>query len=330
MTIKTLRLTFQNYKSAFSNERGVALVMVLWVLTLMTLIVTEFAYSMRVESLSVRNFKDEAKARELARAGINLAFAELMRDYAMVFLDKDGNTSFAKRQGGALTILPSKRSLDLDGRNIDYTITDEGGKINLNSASRDTIVSILKNTGVTGAERDIIADSIIDWRDEGHEYHLNGAEDDYYLSLPQPYGAKDGPFDTVDELMLVRGVTPAIFYGKGNIPSEYERDVMNGLEDYSGIHSYFTVKGNGKINVNTASEHVLEAVLGKGRAQEILARRKTEGYYEQPIYGGAVTSYVFTIEGKGKSGNIESKILAIAERDLATKEVKITFWKEGL
>lgn len=325
-----LKLISEDTSRVFSNERGVALVMVLWVLTLMTLIVTEFAYSMRVEALSVRNFKDEAKARQLARAGINFALAELMRDYTIIFLNKDGNTSFAKRQGGALTILPSRRTLEFAGGNIDYSITDESGKINLNTASREMIASILKNSGVTGADRDVIADSILDWRDEGHEYHLNGAEDDYYLSLPEPYGAKDGPFNTVDELMLVKGVTPTIFYGRDNLPAEYEVDSADSLEGYSGINRHFTVKGDAKINVNTAGETVLEAFLGKGRAQEILARRKAEGYYEQPVYDGVVTSNIFTIEAKGKVGNIESKILAIAERDPATKEVRVTFWREGL
>lgn len=330
MIRKALKHILLSLQRVLATERGVALVMVLWVLTLMTLIVTEFAYSMRVEALSAKNFKDEAKAHQLARAGVNLALAELMRDYTLVFLDKDGNTSFARRQGGSLAKRTSNRSLEFAGGNIEYTIIDESGKVSLNSASRETMASLLRSTGVTGMDKDVIADSILDWRDEGHEYHLNGAEDEYYLSLQEPYGAKDGPFDTVAELMLVKGVTPMIFYGKNHLPIEYEKEAVNSLNEYSGINRYLTVKGDGKVNLNTAGEPVLEAVLGKGKAQEVLARRKTEGYYEQPIYGGAVTSNIFTIEAKGKMNNIESKIIVIAERNQTTKEVKITFWKEGL
>ena len=53
----------------------------------------------------------------------------------------------------------------------------------------------------------------MDWRDKDNLHRLNGAEDDYYLSLPQPYKCKNGDFTSIEELLLVRGVTPEIFYG---------------------------------------------------------------------------------------------------------------------
>ena len=64
-----------------------------------------------------------------------------------------------------------------------------------------------------GADRDTVIDSILDWRDSNRDHRLNGAEEDYYRGLDPPYSCKDGPFDVVEELLLVRGVTPELFAG---------------------------------------------------------------------------------------------------------------------
>ena len=66
----------------------------------------------------------------------------------------------------------------------------------------------------------------MDWIDENNFHHLNGAEDDYYKSLPDPYEAKDAPLDTIDELMWVKGITADFFYGE-----EKEKDVDNKNEE---------------------------------------------------------------------------------------------------
>jgi general secretion pathway protein K len=72
----------------------------------------------------------------------------------------------------------------------------------------------LTNLGVEGEARDIIVDSILDWRDADDFYRIHGAENDYYQSLKEPYRCKNGNFDSIEELLLVRGITPALFYGR--------------------------------------------------------------------------------------------------------------------
>jgi general secretion pathway protein K len=62
-------------------------------------------------------------------------------------------------------------------------------------------------------EKDIIVDSILDWRDNDDLRRLHGAEDEYYQSLPDPYRAKNDDFESVEELLLVKGITPEIFHG---------------------------------------------------------------------------------------------------------------------
>ena len=90
---------------------------------------------------------------------------------------------------------------------------NESGKVNLNRASEPLLKMMLNNFEIEDADKNIIVDSIMDWRDKDNLHRLNGAEDDYYLSLPQPYKCKNGDFTSIDELLLVRGVTPEIFYG---------------------------------------------------------------------------------------------------------------------
>ena len=76
------------------------------------------------------------------------------------------------------------------------------------------LANLLQQCGLgPGAERDTVIDSILDWRDPNRDHRLNGAEEDYYRGLDPPYSCKDGPFDVVEELLLVRGVTPRLFAG---------------------------------------------------------------------------------------------------------------------
>lgn len=314
------------------GERGVALVTVLWVMTLLTVLVAEFAYSMKVETLAVRNFKNEVRALYLAKAGVNLALAEIMSGYRLVYLDDDGNVAFAGREATGIKMHARDRAVTLEAGTVKYSITDENGRLNINTSSRDTLAALLKKTGVSGSEVDAIADAMLDWRDADNDYRLNGAESDYYRSLPSPYAARNGPFESVEDLLLVKGMTPAVFYGSGNVPMEFGIEDDTGKnaagEDYAGIARFVTTKGGGGININTAAEPVLESVYGRGRANEIMARRKTEGFFEQPIYGGAVTTNVFLIESTGESEKIRISVKAIAEKT-AANEVKLIYWKEG-
>ncbi|MFQ5900517.1 MAG: general secretion pathway protein GspK [Thermodesulfobacteriota bacterium] len=310
-----------------SNDKGVALMMVLWVMTLLFIIVMEFAYAMRMELWSAGNFKDDTEAYYLALAGINLALAEALVDYDFNYLDKEGRLVFAIKEGGEINAPSVKREMALGRGHLSYTIIDENGKLNINTVkAKDMIIRLIKATGVEMAERDIIADSILDWRDKNHAFHLNGAEDDYYLSLPEPYEAKDGNLDTVEELLLVKGVTPLIFYGKDDLPPEFPYDKEEG--SYTGIGRHITVTGDGTVNINTASEEVLEAAFGVMIAQEILLRRQTEGFFDRPQYKGVVVSKTFTLEATGEVNGIEYRVKAIVDR--TQKRPRITYWKEGI
>jgi general secretion pathway protein K len=315
------------FRAALANEKGVALMIVLWVMAILMIIVTEFVYTMKVDSAAAGNFKDEAAASYLASAGVNASLAVISNEYDLVCAGTGGGLVFKKRENGVLRDIEMKSVFELGGGQVSYSIEDESGKININSASRETLVELLRTTGVDTAERDMIADSILDWIDPDDEHYLNGAETDYYSSLSHPYKAKNGPVDTIEELLLVRGMTPEIFYGTGFVPPELENDGRGESREYGGIYRSITVKGDGKLNINTASEAVLEAVYGKGRAQEIMLRRSTEGFFETPVYGGAVSSDTFLIRSRGEVRGVRAGVLAVVERK-GGEGVDVSYWKE--
>lgn len=58
-----------------------------------------------------------------------------------------------------------------------------------------------------------VAEAILDWIDEDDEPRPFGAESDYYQALPTPYASKNGPLNSVEELLLVRGVSPSLLFG---------------------------------------------------------------------------------------------------------------------
>jgi type II secretory pathway component PulK len=89
----------------------------------------------------------------------------------------------------------------LGGGSFRVRLIDEGGKINLNRVDDTTLRRIFTNIGVEEPYRSALVDSILDWIDPDDLHRVNGAENDYYESLSPPYTAKNGSFDTVEELL---------------------------------------------------------------------------------------------------------------------------------
>ena len=241
------------------GERGVALIVVLLLLGLLLTIVAEFAQAMRLEAVTALNFRSVVSETWLAQAAYQRALAEVLPEAIGHELDLSGALVFRRSRIG--TPAPPER-LDVligPGR-LSYRVTDENARMNLNRLSRDVLDRLLQELDVEKTERDVILDSIQDWRDPNEEHRLNGAESEYYLGLTPPNRSKNADFDSVDELLQVRGVTRAILYGRDKFP---------------GLAEFLTVFGTGAINVNTASPVVLRAQLGLAQAEvDILIGRR--------------------------------------------------------
>ena len=150
-----------------------------------------------------------------------------------------------------------------------YSVVDETGKINLctlTDSSGIVLNNLLRNLGSSEEEANIIVDSILDWEDADNITRLNGAEDDYYMSLPSPYHARNAKLETFEELLLVRGMTHDILYG-----NETRKGLLNFITLYAGDTTL--------INMNAAPRDVLLAIPGMTLpvAEAIVAQRTSGG-----------------------------------------------------
>lgn len=342
----------RRFYSYLTNNRGVALMMVLWIMVFLTVIVTEFAFSMRTEVNITRNFKEEVQSYYLARAGIALALAEILSpevqgDYAkedqLVFKLKGEATGYLAEGENVPTLSPQRDNISLGAGTVSYRIMDEDGKINLNSLMagteqhREILHDLLyKGAGMQmGTERDIIVDSILDWMDKDDLHKLNGVEDDYYQGLDPGYDCKDGPFDTVDELLLVQGITKKILYGSAaeNEESDAEEVKSNdeGKESYPGIAKFLTVWGRNKTNNYSADPTTLEIKYGDEKAEEI--KQTIAENLENPDFVPP-QSQCFSIISTGKlaDGSANRSIFAVVKLKKKNKITNIEYqcWNDNL
>lgn len=293
------------------NERGFALVVVLWVLALFLVVVTEFARTMRLEAETTRNYRDGVTAAHLAEAGHQRALAELLPDALAHELDLEGRLVF-RRSLLARAEAPVRTDLALGRGRFSYRISDEESRIHLNRAAPVVLDRLLAELGVDKLDRDGIVDSILDWRDPNDEHRLNGAESDYYLGLPVPYRAKNGDFDSVEELGQVKGVTPELLHGSPGHP---------------GLAEFLTVAGSGRVNLNTASPTVLRALgFAQAEVDQIVQGRPFPTLQQIPTFlrRGAqrVKSETFRIEAWGEvPGQGRQSLLAIVTRQVGSDGV---------
>jgi len=233
-----------------TNQRGFALLAVMLVLALLGVVVTELSVSMRLEASMVRSYKESVLASHLAEAAIQQAIREILGPGTIQALEEGGTLVFLRGLAGAslpvkLPKLPRTR-VTFGAGEFSYRITDEEARINLNTAPADRVDRLLTAVGVDKQARDIINDSLQDWKDVDDLHRTNGAEsEDFYLKLPVPYRARNGPLQDAAELLQIRGVT---------------REIYAGAQGHAGLADLVTVTGGGTVNLNTAPEAVLRAL----------------------------------------------------------------------
>ena len=154
---------------------------------------------------------------------------------------------------------------------VSIKIIDLERKVNINTASAATIQQALTLMGVDANDISVVSDSILDWIDSDDLPRAAGAESDYYQGLAVPYYAKNAPIDDLSELLLVKGVTPEMYWGSNatnHTPSVFQHKLGLGTApgqtpDYPfGLVDIFTPFSSGKINVNTADANVLQMIPG--------------------------------------------------------------------
>lgn len=175
------------------GQRGLALVLALWLLTLLTILAAGYGYAMRTETRLTIYGVELARARAIAEAGVWLALADLLRP----------DPERQRLVDGTLY------QFDFGEGQIRLRVQDESGKIDLNSAHDILLRALLEKAAEPGEDVDYVLNAILDWRDPDSQRRNPGAEDSDYAHAG--YDAKDAPFNSIEELRLVAGMTDDLF-----------------------------------------------------------------------------------------------------------------------
>ncbi len=174
-----------------------ALVAVLWIVSLLALMAAGIGSSSRTSSHLAFNAVESAKARYLAEAGINRALSHLLTSDPGASTYVDGSLSFSFRIRDDLVVVQ---------------IRDEDGKIDVNAASPELLHGLLAAVGLEDSDAaTAMAARIADFRDDDDEARPSGAEDPAYEAAGLAQGAVDRPLRHLEELRSVLGMTDALF-----------------------------------------------------------------------------------------------------------------------
>jgi type II secretory pathway component PulK len=271
------------------KPRGIALMVVMIAIFVLSVLAGGFAYSMKVETKLAMNANNEAAALWLGRSGVELARYVLALQMSIPGEPYDSlNQKWAGGPGGLASSNSPLADISLDNvpvgeGTVTVKITDLERKFNINMADEAVLQQALTLVGVDASEIPSISSAILDWIDPDDIPHVNGAESDYYQTLEPPYFAKNRPIDDLSELLLVRGVTLDMYWGSSSTnhaPAAFQRVDRWGrpIEEPTypvGLVELFTPLSTGRININTASATVLQMIPGmdQNAADQVIKQR---------------------------------------------------------
>lgn len=234
------------------SKEGAALIVALWVLIILSLIVGSFAFEAQLEARLTSYRRKKFKAEFLARSGVEYAKAILDErknanelEIEDMGEDKDGFMQAALYINRGLS---TTSTINLGDGSFAVTLESAEAGRNINLLTRDQWLDIFEMANVPSTEWDAMIDCLNDWIDSNDLHGLSGAESDDPFYQERGYPVKNGPLDSVEELLLVKNWGPDILYGK---PADEESDEIH------GIANILTVWGDGRVNLNTASADTL-------------------------------------------------------------------------
>ena len=198
-----------------SFENASILVGLLWCVALLSVVVISVLHTARMDLMVVKNYGDRIQAHYLAVSGIEKA-------KALLYQNARERSRNGKNHSGELYNTPEqfrdvalgrgqfrvvRRARQDEGGGIVYGVSDEESRLNINTADTE---SLAKLNGMSAE----IAAAIADWRDGDNAVTPGGAEAEYYLSLQPPYQPRNGPFQTLRELLMVKGISSDLLLGR--------------------------------------------------------------------------------------------------------------------
>jgi len=318
--------------------RGFVLVIVLCTIMLLEVLLLGFNFRCRTDLRAVDHLRRSHEALNCARAGLNIAIVAI----------KDNPDIYSEK--GLVNLLSGENSVTVGPGQCSITVVPESGKLNVNflkdkngRLDRTRIDQLLRLIDLLNRERAGespigygLVPSIIDWTDDDDDVTCLpfvtrenlGVESDYYSMLDPAYRCKNKPLEAVEEMLLIKGITPEIF----------ER-----------MRSYVTVYGDGKVNINSAPKLAVESLSEKmdaAVAAMIVERRKIKPFESiaelrdvpgmtDSIYE-AIKSTVtispedqyYHVESQANVDHLGCAIEAVLRRNAETKSVEVVFYKE--
>lgn len=187
------------------SQRGSVLLIAVWLLFLLSGIALGVVATVGTDTHLTRNLIEEAQARHAAQAAINRIVLMLLRGRDSAEQDRP------------------RHAFDIAGHRVEAEVTDECGKVDLNTGWGLLVRGL--TSWAAGKDRTLdVGQALLDWRDPDRRRRPGGAEDDDYARAGFVYGARDGVFESVDELRLLRGMTPEIF---GRLEPHVTVDCLN-------------------------------------------------------------------------------------------------------
>lgn len=231
------------------SQRGIALMLVLWIVALLTIIAVGLTAAQRTESTLAGNQLATTRFRAAAEAAVSFTVLNLLARPQT--LDEDADVWVP--DGVA-------RPWTFGGESLEIRVFNEASRIDLNKAPKELLVALAAALALPEDESAALADAIEDWRDADDLKQLNGAEDGDYEDAGRSYGAKDGPFDSVEELQQVLGVD-----------SDLYRSLAPALTVDSGIE---------KVDEEFAESLVQAALRGTTLEEAVLAQEERDALLE--------------------------------------------------
>ncbi len=242
------------------DRRGVALMLVLWLVVVLGALAAGVVAAARSEVRVLVNVRSRSVARYAAESGIVAAAvrltelvqaAETPRDQALVFGQLDG-------------LLHDLGEVPLGAGRFQVAVADLNARIDLNNADEQTLLGLFRQF-VDASEARALVDALQDWKDQDEERREYGAEIDAYLGMGSPFVPPNRPMLRLDELTRIAGFTDSIA---------------------DAIAPFVTIWSDGRVNINTAPEPVLAAVVGIGPAgAAAIVSGRERGEVFESMYG---------------------------------------------
>jgi general secretion pathway protein K len=316
------------------EDKGIALILTITIIGLIVLLSLQFSRSMRTGLYETANFDDTIRLETVAKSGFNCGLAALFEDNP----DEDSfHDIWASSKENSLisTVLFDNGGMfqleivDLAGKIPVNRLINQDGEYNTKVKEILTRLLSMPRFNLEQDKVEDIVDSIKDWIDKDDESTRFVAENSYYQTLDRPYSCRNAPLESLDELLLVKGITRELFYGTDDVP---------------GISNFLTIHGDGKININTADPVVLKSLsedIDDDMVNEMVDYREDDkndlsspewyktalGTNESIIDPDLITikSEYFEIRSKGIDGSRSREIRAAVKRK--GKSLTVLSWE---